>query len=254
LSRRSQRNAERASNTKNYRRSTKQKQYTDDNIVSLDNYRVPAKNKVKLLPKNLKQETYIEYLEDINNDLIVAMGSAGTGKTLIATTFAIKEFLDGRIKKIVITRPNVAVDDRGIGHLPGNLIEKMMPFVRPIMDIFLEYFSKAQLTKLLEEETIEICPIAMIRGRTFKNSILILDEAQGTTPSSLKAILTRIGENSRIILTGDIEQSDITENGLIDFVARLEGQDIPGIKMIQFTKYDVERHPMVAKILTLYED
>jgi len=253
LSRRNQR-VERTTKTKANGRYKNKQQTNDDNIINLDNFRAPAKNKVKLIPKNIKQETYIEYLEDLNNDLIVAMGSAGTGKTLIAATFAIKEFIEGRIKKIVITRPNIAVDDNDIGFLPGSLIDKMMPYVRPIMDIFLEYFSKTQLTKLLEEETIEICPIAMIRGRTFKHAIVVLDESQNCSPNALKAILTRIGEGTRIIVTGDIEQTDIKYNGLLDFVARIREKNIPGIKLVEFTKNEVERHPMVAKILDLYQD
>jgi phosphate starvation-inducible PhoH-like protein len=252
LGRRNPRSAERA-NSKNYRKSTR-KQYNNENIVNLDNYRTPVVNKVKLTPKNIKQAEYIEYLEDYNNDIIIAMGSSGTGKSIIATTYAIQEYLAGNIKKIVITRPNTAIDNLDIGHLPGGILEKMAPYIRPILDIFLEYFPKSQVTKLLEDEVFEVIPVAFMRGRTLKNSIIIIDEGQNLSTNALKALLTRIGEGSRIIVTGDIEQTDLKENGFIDFVQRLRNQNVDGIKLVEFTKHHVERHPMVAKILTLYED
>jgi phosphate starvation-inducible protein PhoH and related proteins len=247
------RGASRAQDNNKTKRSFRKTQTVDTNTVE-DTKPQARRKQLVLIPKNIKQEAYIDYLEDLSNHIVVAMGSAGTGKTLIATTYAIKEFLAGNIQKIVITRPNVAVDDRDIGHLPGTLIEKMMPYVRPIMDIFLEYFTKTQMTKYLDDEIFEICPIAMIRGRTFKNSIVILDESQGLSSNALKAVLTRIGEGSRIIVTGDIEQSDIKDNGLIDFVKRIRGKDVAGIKLIEFNKKDVERHPMVTTVLNLYAD
>lgn len=221
-----------------------------DNVLNIKEYRKPQK-KLTLLPKNLAQETYIDALEDSNTDIVFAIGEAGTGKTYIATLFAIIQLKSGTCNKIVITRPNVAVDDRDIGFLPGNIYQKMSPWTKPILDVFEEYYSVKEITSMIENNIIEMVPLAYIRGRTFKNAVIILDEAQNTTANSMLSALTRIGEESKMIITGDTKQSDRGKaNGLTDFVARFEGSE--RIKICRFGKKDVERHPVISEILKMY--
>lgn len=210
------------------------------------------KKHVEIIPRNINQERFLTLLEDDTVNICFAVGPAGTGKTLISTLFSIDMLKQGSIDKIVITRPNVPVDNKDIGYLPGGIMEKMAPWIRPIFDIFEEFYSPKQLEHMMEEGIIEICPIAYIRGRTFKNAIVLVDEAQGTTSNSMLSILTRIGEGSKIIVTGDIDQSDHSKNnGLYDFLCRYHESD--HIKMVCFNHEDVERHPVVKEILRLYD-
>lgn len=223
----------------------------DQNLIHLNNFRKPKKRKVEILPRNVQQENYLELLEDFDKQIVVAVGPAGSGKTLMATQFAIKQLQEGEIHKIVITRPNVAVDDKDIGYLPGDVMSKMTPWMLPILDIFEEYYTPQEVHEMITEKIIEICPIAYIRGRTFKDATVLLDEAQGTTPNSMKSILTRIGDNSRMLVTGDIQQSDHGQyNGLTDFLQRF--QPTSSIGVIRFTKQDVERSEVVRDVLHLY--
>ena len=211
--------------------------------------------KVDIIPRNLAQEEYLEHLQDSDKAIIFAMGPAGTGKTLIATLFAIQEYQLGNCDKIIITRPAVSVDEQH-GFLPGTLIEKMAPWVIPIMDIFKEIFSVKYIEKMIEEEIIEIAPLAYMRGRTLKNAIVLADEMQNATPNQMKMLLTRIGENSRIIVTGDLNQHDrgFESNGLKDFIQRLKGNRSGSIAVCEFAKTDVERHPVIEEILRVYGD
>lgn len=203
-------------------------------------------------PRTEKQAEYLSALNDPNTHIIFGSGPAGTGKSYIATKWAMQQLKLGNIEKIVITRPNVAVDDNDLGYLPGDILEKLAPWIKPITDIMLEHFSKSELEYLLREEIVEICPICYIRGRTFKNSIVIVDEAQGTTPNSMLAVLTRIGEGSKILITGDIEQKDKHSDGLKDFIEKFKNSKIDGIALIEFQKDDVQRHPIISDILKLY--
>jgi len=222
-----------------------------ENIVDLNSYRKPTKQKVLLLPKNIAQEAYIDALENPRVDIVFATGPAGTGKSYIATLFAIKQLKDNVIQKIVITRPNIALDDKDIGFLPGDIYAKMAPWTRPILEIFEEYFSVKEIQAMIEENVIELLPMAFVRGRTLKNSVIIVDEGQNTTPNSMVSVLTRIGEGSKIVVTGDVDQSDRGQkNGLTDFIQRYESND--RIKLIQFTKQDVERHPVISTVLKWY--
>ena len=174
-----------------------------------------------------------------------------SGKTYLATLYAIQCLKQGSIDKIVITRPNVAVDDRDIGYLPGDILKKMSPWVKPILDVFEEYYSVKEITQMIEENIIELVPMAYIRGRTFKNAVVLLDEAQNTTPSSMLSALTRIGENSKMIVTGDNKQSDRGRvNGLSDFLDRFE--DNPNIAVCYFDRKSIERHPIITDILKMY--
>jgi phosphate starvation-inducible PhoH-like protein len=248
LSRRQRENAAKASNENRSVRNRKntQREATTDNKP----YR-KLKQHVVLLPKNLAQETYIDALENAQHDIVFAVGNAGTGKTYLATLFAIHALKTGTIEKVVISRPTIAVDDRDIGFLPGTILQKMSPWTRPILDVFEEYFSVKEITAMVDEGILELCPIQYIRGRTFKNSIVIIDEAQNTTQNSMLSILTRIGEGSRMIITGDTRQTDRgDENGLADFLQRFSNSH--RIAVCHFGRKDVERHPVIGEILKLY--
>lgn len=234
----------------NNHNSTKQK---ENNIIKLNDYKKERKKEVDIIPRNLNQETLLDSLNDSNKKIIFSIGPAGSGKTLISTLWGIKLLKSNKIKKLVITRPNVAVDDKDIGYLPGDVLSKMTPWMLPIMDILEEFYSPQEINTLVEEKIIEICPIAYIRGRTFKNSYIIIDEAQGTTPNSMKSILTRIGENSKMVVTGDINQSDLgKDNGLSDLINRFVPKD--SLDIIKFETNDVERSEVVKDILNLYNE
>jgi phosphate starvation-inducible PhoH-like protein len=167
------------------------------------------------------QEKYIDYLNDDDNKLIIAVGPAGTGKTLFACLKAISQLRNGEINKLVITRPVVTVEE-DIGFLPGNIVKKMDPWTRPIFDLFLEFFSKTELDNYINANIIEISPLAFMRGRTFKNSFIIADEMQNSSPNQMKMLTTRIGINSKMVITGDLKQTDILkENGLNDLVNKI---------------------------------
>lgn len=214
------------------------------------------KKNIPLVPKTENQEDYIYCLLDPSCDMVFGIGPAGSGKTMLATLWALKELIEGRVKKIVITRPNVAVDDSDIGYLPGDILEKMMPWVLPITDVMEEHISKQEVIDMIQSGKIEIVPFAYMRGRTFKNSAVIIDEAQGTTPNSMKAVLTRLGENSKYVITGDLEQTDRgVRNGLQDFLERFKNFETSDrIEVIHFEKKDIQRHPVVSEILKIYED
>jgi len=222
------------------------------------NARMAHKRKrVDLVPRNLTQERYCSALEDSDQNIVFAMGPAGTGKTLLATMYAIKALRAGTIDKIVITRPAVSVDEQH-GFLPGTLIEKMAPWVIPIMDVFKEYYHPSDILKMMEDELIEIAPLAYMRGRTLKNCVIIADELQNATPSQMKMLLTRIGDGGKIIATGDINQHDrgFEKNGLKDFVERLDASPTKSKHMtiIKFGANEVERHPIIEEVLSLYGD
>ena len=147
-----------------------------------------TRQRIKLLPKNLAQEAYIEALEDPSINMVFALGYAGSGKTYLATLYAIQQLQSRAVSKVVITRPNIAVDDKDIGFLPGDILKKMAPWTKPVLDVFEEHFGMKEIAHMIEEGTIELVPVAYLRGRTFKNAIVILDEAQNTTRNSLSLI------------------------------------------------------------------
>ena len=210
-------------------------------------------------PKSSNQERYIEYLNDEEVDLIFAVGPAGTGKTLFACLKAITQLRNGEIKKLVVTRPVVPVEE-DIGFLPGNLVKKMDPWTKPIFDLFLEFFSKSELDNYIHNNIIEISPLAFMRGRTFKNSFIIADEMQNSSPNQMKLLTTRIGINSKMVITGDLNQTDITTiNGLQDFLNRLyyykngTNTTMDSIKVVTFEKHDIERSEIVKNIINIYD-
>jgi len=211
-------------------------------------------NRVNILPKNLAQEDYLALLDDPSKDIVFATGPAGTGKTMIAVLAAIRALKAGECEKIVVTRPAVSVDEQH-GFLPGTLVEKMAPWTRPIFDVFEDYYSPKEIEVMIAENIIEIAPLAYMRGRTFKNAWILADEMQNATPNQMKMLLTRIGTDSRIIVTGDITQHDrgFEANGLRDIIARLSVHSTR-IGAVEFNKTDVERHPAVKEILEIYGD
>lgn len=227
-----------------------------DNTINFGNYR-QYNRKIQIVPRNKHQEDYVCSLYDHNKNIIFATGPAGTGKTLLAVLAAIKALKEGDIQKIILTRPAVEVDNERHGFLPGDLNAKMEPWTKPIFDVLHEHFSPGETAKMLEEQILEISPLAFMRGRTFKNSWIIADEMQNATPSQMKMLLTRLGENSRMVITGDVRQTDRSEgeNGLIDFDILMNRHgNSPYIDWIKFENKDIERHPAVAEILKIYGD
>jgi phosphate starvation-inducible PhoH-like protein len=195
-------------------------------------------------------------LQDPDKTMIFAIGPAGTGKTLLATQTAVKLLKEKQIEKIIVTRPAVSVDEQH-GFLPGTLEKKMEPWTRPIFDVFAEYYYAKEIQNMLLEGVIEVSPLAYMRGRTFKNSFILADEMQNATPNQMKMLLTRIGENSRMVITGDLKQADrLEDNGLIEFIHLLEKSDFSHrhVDIVNFGQKDIERHPAVKEILEIYGD
>lgn len=206
-----------------------------------------------LIPRNEDQKKLIDYLNDNTIPIVFITGAAGTGKTFISSYYAIKSLTDGVYNKIIITRPVVCTDE-DIGFLPGNLNEKMDPWLRTIYDVFEKYVSKTYIEKLIKEGSIEICPLAFMRGRSFENSLILADEMQNSTPNQMKMILTRISFGSKLIINGDLEQSDNNRNGLKDFKIKYENYNNSkdDIKIINFKKKNIERHNVIKKVLDIY--
>jgi len=223
----------------------------------MDLYRKPNTRTITLLPKSLTQETYIDLLTDPSKLIVFATGPAGTGKTMLAVLAALKAFRAGECERIVVTRPAVGVDDEEHGFLPGTLNEKMAPWTRPIFDIVGEYYRQTEIARMLDENQIEISPLAYMRGRTFKNSWIIADEMQNATPSQMKMLLTRLGEGSKLVVTGDTQQADRKEadNGLLDFRRLVsEYKNCHYVAGIEFGGRDIQRHPAVLEILKIYRE
>ena len=198
-------------------------------------------------------DLYKEFLNENNIKLIIAIGPAGTGKTMAACLEAIKQYKEGNIKKIVITRPIIGADN-DIGYLPGKLEDKMAPWTRPILDVFYEYYTKSKIEQFIKNDIIEISPFIYMRGRTFKNSFIIADEMQNTNINQMKMILTRIGNNSKMVITGDLDQKDINAtSGLQHFLNLIKNNDSEIIKIIQMNNNDIKRSEIVQKIIEIYQ-
>ena len=222
------------------------------NVVDINFHQ--KKQNVTILPRNRNQESYVLKLLDETKDIVFGIGPAGTGKTLLAVQVAVKQFKEGKIDKIIVTRPAVSVDE-DLGFLPGTLEQKMAPWTRPIFDVLRDYFDARQIEGMIEEGIIEIAPLAYMRGRTFKNSFILADEMQNATPNQMKMLLTRLGEGSMMAVTGDLAQADrLKDNGLIDFTNKLLDSNSTLIDIVNFGQGDIERHQAVKEVLKVYGD
>ena len=214
--------------------------------------RMEIRTKKKTIePRTPVQREYVSRL--FNSELVFGIGPAGTGKTYLAVAAAVSMFLDGQVDKIILSRPAVEAGER-LGFLPGTEKEKMDPYMRPLYDALGDMLPGKQVTKMIEEGRIEIAPLAFMRGRTLANSFVVLDEAQNTTEMQMKMFLTRMGEGSRMAITGDPSQIDLprgVQSGLVQAIRVLES--VKDIGFVRFTAVDVVRHPLVAKIIDAYD-
>jgi|TARA_R110002126_G_scaffold289625_1_gene445056 phosphate starvation-inducible protein PhoH and related proteins len=238
----------------NKRQANFQNNNTGNNVVKLNTFLPKKSRNVDILPRNKSQENYVLQLMDPERDIVFGIGPAGTGKTMLACQVAVKAFIEGRVDKIIVTRPAVSADE-DLGFLPGTLEEKMAPWTRPIFDVFRDYFYANEIENMIKEGIIEISPLAYMRGRTFKDAYIIADEMQNATPNQMKMLLTRIGENSKMAVTGDLNQADrLKDNGLIDFITHLESSNSTRIVAVNFHRGDIERHEVVKEVLQVYGD
>lgn len=208
----------------------------------------------EVIPRNSNQALLLSKLRDRELPIVIAVGAAGTAKTLFASIMGLRALLDGHVKKLVITRPAACIGGEDLGFLPGSLHDKLCPLLAPVLESFYQFLSPAHVQQMIDDKLIELCPISMIRGRTFSDSWIVLDEASCASVAAFKCIVTRIGPGSKLVITGDEDQSDLKgENGLSDFLRRL-GPGIPGqIELVKFTIDDVVRHPIIKTVLSLYE-
>lgn len=236
-----------------------------DNVSSglslpIGSRRARSKNMIPTYrPRSDNQNQYVSHLQNDDVSIVFGIGPAGCGKTLFACVTAIEGLKRGEFQKIILTRPIVPVEEEELGFLPGTLVKKMDPWTRPLMDIFLEFFSQQELDFMINSGVIEISPLAYMRGRTFKRCFIIADEMQNSTPNQMLMLTTRIGNDSKMVITGDLKQSDRSsdKNGLLDvmnkirdYKARVESG--VGIEMVEMNHSDIERSPIVSKILDIY--
>lgn len=220
----------------------------EDNLEDI----VLKTKKRHIYPRSATQAEYIK--EMMKNELVFGLGPAGTGKTYLAVALAVAMMLEGKIDKIILSRPAVEAGEN-LGFLPGDLKEKVDPYLRPLYDALYEMLPAEQVDKKIALGEIEIAPLAFMRGRTLSNAFIILDEAQNTTPMQMKMFLTRLGENSRMVVNGDLSQVDLpkgTISGLRDSLETLKG--VNNISSVRFSATDVVRHGLVAKIVKAYEE
>jgi phosphate starvation-inducible PhoH-like protein len=211
---------------------------------------VSVRNKV-VQPKSVTQKRYIDAIRD--NDLVFGIGPAGTGKTYLAVAMALAAYTERKIQRIILTRPAVEAGEK-LGFLPGDLAEKVNPYLRPLLDAIQDLLDAERAQGMMEKGAIEVAPLAFMRGRTLNDSFIILDEAQNTTREQMKMFLTRLGFNSKAVVTGDITQVDLPNHrrsGLVEADKIL--RDVPGIEFVHFSKVDVVRHDLVQRILAAYE-
>jgi phosphate starvation-inducible PhoH-like protein len=221
-------------------------------IKQLFSSNIPVSSKKRfIIPKTEMQRQYIEAIQ--NSDIVFGVGPAGTGKTYLAMAMAIHAFVQKQVSRIVLVRPAVEAGEK-LGFLPGDIAEKVSPYLRPLYDALFDMMDIDKALKLIERGTVEIAPLAFMRGRTLNDSFIILDEAQNTTTEQMKMYLTRLGFGSKTVVTGDITQIDLPTgrmSGLVEAARILKG--VEGIRMIYFTERDIVRHRLVQKIVQAYE-
>jgi len=218
--------------------------------VFLDTVYISGKRKV-ISPKSIRQKQYIDAIR--SNDIVIAIGPAGTGKTYLAMAMAVSALMKHQVERIILARPAVEAGEK-LGFLPGDLVEKVNPYLRPLYDALHDMMHFEKAARLVDRGIIEIAPLAFMRGRTLNNAFVILDEAQNTVPEQMKMFLTRLGFGSKAVITGDITQIDLDsgkKSGLVQVQDILKG--IPGIAFIYFTERDVVRHHLVQQIIKAYE-
>ena len=212
---------------------------------------VISTNRKSIVPKTIGQKLYLQSIQ--KNPVVFGIGPAGTGKTYLAVAAAISALLKNQVKRIILTRPAVEAGE-ALGFLPGDLREKILPYLRPLYDAMNDMLDAEDVARLVEKGVIEIAPLAYMRGRTLSNAFIILDEAQNTTPEQMMMFLTRLGDDSRMVVTGDITQIDLPrpkQSGLLQVKHIL--QEIDGIDFYYFTGADIVRHPLVQKIIEAYD-
>jgi phosphate starvation-inducible PhoH-like protein len=212
---------------------------------------IPVPSKKQIIPKSQRQQAYVDAI--LKNDIVLGIGPAGTGKTYLAMAMAVLAFTRKQVSRIILARPAVEAGEQ-LGFLPGDLYAKMNPYLRPLYDALFDMMDIERANGLIERGEIEIAPLAYMRGRTLNDAFIILDEAQNSTAEQMKMFLTRLGFNSKMVVTGDITQVDLADNkvsGLIQIQAILTG--IPGIEFFYFTQKDVVRHRLVSDIIRAYE-
>ena len=227
-----------------------------ENTISFSQAPKAAPRRIDLVPRTRNQETLVLALQDESQHIVVTVGPAGTGKTYLAMLAAVQALRSGECDRIVLTRPAVSVEGEQHGFLPGDLNAKMEPWTRPLLDVMREYYRAQDIVTMIQDQVVEIAPLAFMRGRTFKNSWIIADEMQNATPAQAKMLMTRIGQNSRIVITGDVEQADRSsgDNGLLDLCQRLRANPVKGMAVCELTARDVQRHPIIGAVLKLYGD
>lgn len=217
----------------------------------------PVKQKpIEIVPRTRNQEQLVLALQNDSVDIVVTAGPAGTGKTYLAMLAAVRAFREGEVDRIVLTRPAVGVEDEKHGFLPGDLNQKMDPWVRPLTDILREYYRPQDIQAMIDDQRIEIAPLAFMRGRTFRNAYIVADEMQNATPGQCKMLMTRIGSGSKIVITGDVEQADRarSNNGLMDLCKRLGEGGVKGIAVCELDNRDIQRHRIIDSVLQLYSN
>lgn len=225
---------------------------TDSPAANLADSHVTVETKKKLIsPRTATQAAYLRAIDE--NELVFGQGPAGTGKTYLAVAKAVERLVNGQVDRIILSRPAVEAGEQ-LGFLPGDMREKVDPYLRPLYDALFDMLPDKQVEKRLESGEIEVAPLAFMRGRTLSNAFVILDEAQNTTAVQMKMFLTRLGENSRMVITGDLSQVDLprgTRSGLRDAIDVLDG--VKGVGFIRFNEKDVVRHPLVTRIVHAYQ-
>lgn len=239
---------------KSDRRETKGKNKNEERADKLESG--DSEIRINTLKKSVRPYSHIQanYMRSLfNHDMIFALGPAGTGKTYIAVAMAVNLYLSKKVERIILTRPAVEAGEK-LGFLPGDLKDKIDPFLRPLYDALFDMMPAEKVEECMANGEIELAPLAFMRGRTLSNAAVILDEAQNTTPTQMKMFLTRMGENSRMLITGDLSQTDLprdVKSGLRDCIPKVEG--LKGVQVIRFSETDVVRHELAARVVKAYD-